>query len=67
MATTPRPPAGKTRYCWYCGQNMGWIANRDYDTRDTCESAECAREVRSAAAEDRQDAHDQIDRDRGDY
>lgn len=68
MADTPTPKhRGKVRSCWNCGADMGFIENRYYDRMDTCGSAECLREERDAARAERDDAHDQLDRDRGDY
>lgn len=59
----PRP--GKERFCWNCGESMGFIESRYYDSRDTCESNECLREARDSAAAERDEAHEQLDRDRG--
>lgn len=59
------PPRGRVRYCWHCGENMGFIDSRIYDRRDTCGAAECEREARNADAGERHDAHEQLDRDRG--
>jgi len=65
MADAPKPPAGKVRSCWVCGADMGFIENRHYDRLDTCESTSCLREARDAAHAERDEAHDQLDRDRG--
>ena len=56
---------GKERFCWVCGASMGFIENRYYDRRDTCESRECLREAREAERQERDEAHEQLDRDRG--
>ena len=44
---------------------MGLIEAKHYDRTDTCGKAECEREALYAAAAERQEAHDQLDRDMG--
>lgn len=56
---------GKVRHCWNCGADMGFIENRYYDRRDTCGSPACEREARDQEQADRDEAHEQLDRDRG--
>ena len=58
---------GKQRYCWNCGEDMGFIENRYYDKHDTCGKLECQREERNAYAAEREEAHEQLDRDLGYY
>lgn len=58
-------PKGKERFCWVCGESMGFVENRYYDRRDTCGARECNREARDAEAVERREAHEQLDRDRG--
>lgn len=53
---------GKVRHCWVCGDDMGFIENRYYDPSDTCGNRECEREARDAHESDRQEAHDELDR-----
>lgn len=65
MAGEPKAHPGKVRSCWNCGADMGFIENRYWDSRDTCGSLECSRAERDAAATERSEAHDQLDRDRG--
>lgn len=55
--------ATKMRYCFNCGAELG--AYSDYDQLDTCGATECEREAQRAAAIERSEAHDQLDRDRG--
>lgn len=31
----------KLRHCWNCGAEIGYIDDRFYDKRDTCESRVC--------------------------
>ena len=52
---------GKVRYCWNCGEDMGFIENRYYDRMDTCGKRECEREARNAFEEERQRLHDAVD------
>lgn len=58
MAKTP-----KMRHCFYCGDELGVYA--DYDPLDTCGKPECNREAGYAQAQERDEAHDQLDRDLG--
>ena len=53
----------KMRHCFFCGKELGVYA--DYDPLDNCGDSECAREARYAAAAERQEAHDKLDRDMG--
>lgn len=61
---TPKPTA-KQRFCWNCGADMGLIEDKYYDSRDTCGSTECERENRDRHAEEREQAHEQLDREMG--
>ena len=58
MARTP-----KMRFCFNCGDEIGIYA--EYDPRDDCGKQECQREARQAYAEEREHAHEQLDRDMG--
>lgn len=60
MAKTP-----KMRHCFYCGDELGCYA--DYDPLDTCGKAECNRAASDAVAQEHDEAHEQLDRDRGWY
>jgi hypothetical protein len=53
----------KMRHCWNCGDEMGVYA--DYDRMDTCGKQECEREVRNQMQGEREEAHEQLDRDMG--
>ena len=53
------------RYCWFCGAPLGVIEDRHYDRNDTCGKAECEREMRHAAQDERAEAHERLDHDRG--
>lgn len=53
----------KMRHCFNCGEQLGAYA--DYDKFDTCGQPECEREARNAMAAEREEAHHQLDRDRG--
>lgn len=64
MDDKPKPKA-KLRHCWNCGADMGVIEDRYYDRSDTCGAAECAREARDQARAERDEAHEQLDRDMG--
>lgn len=55
--------APKMRRCWNCGTEMGLIEDRHYERRDTCGKRECEREARDEAQAEREDAHEQLDRD----
>ena len=58
-------PKGKERFCWVCGTSIGYVEDRFYDRRDSCGSRECQREERDAYRAERDEAHEQLDRDRG--
>ncbi len=53
----------KMRHCCYCGDELGVYA--DYDRHDTCGKQECERAVRDEVAAERDEAHEQLDRDMG--
>ena len=55
----------RQRSCWNCGKDMGIIEDRFYDRRDTCGATECEREARYQNEAERDEAHDQLDRDMG--
>lgn len=57
------PREAKMRHCWYCGDEIGVYA--DYDRMDTCGKQECEAAVRDAYAQERDEAHEQLDRDGG--
>ena len=51
----------KQRYCWVCGEDMGFVEDQYYDRRDTCGKHACEREAREAACEEREEAHRDLD------
>lgn len=53
----------KERFCFSCGASMGVYA--DYDRMDDCGKQECQRAVRECYAEERDEAHERLDRDMG--
>lgn len=55
--------APKTRHCFNCGETIRDSAY--YDRFDTCGARECEREARDAQAQERSEAHEQLDRDMG--
>jgi hypothetical protein len=55
----------KRHLCWNCGEDMGEWDRRYCDSRDTCGKRECERAARVAAAAERDEAHEQLDRDCG--
>lgn len=64
MADQPRK--GRERHCWVCGESMGWIEDRHFVVgEDTCGKSDCEREARHQAEYERQQAHEDLDRDRG--
>ena len=64
MSETIKHP-GRERFCWNCGDSMGFIENRYYDRSDTCGKRECDRAARDQAAAERDEAHKQLDCDMG--
>lgn len=50
----------KDRFCWCCGESTGVYA--DHDRMDTCGKPDCEREVRGAYAQERDEAHEELDR-----
>lgn len=50
--------------CFNCGEDLGeW--DRFSDGLDTCGQSECNREARHAYAQERDEAHERLDRDMG--
>lgn len=54
----------KMQHCWFCGAELG-IYKKHYSDRDTCGASECEREARYDAMAERDEAHEQLDRDMG--
>jgi hypothetical protein len=53
----------KERFCFNCGASIGRYT--DYDNLDTCGERECTRAAQDAASMQRDEAHEQLDRDMG--
>jgi hypothetical protein len=58
-------PKGRERFCAYCGDSLGVVEDRNYDRTDTCGKRECERYFCDQAREDREEAHEQLDRELG--
>jgi hypothetical protein len=58
MSRTPR-----MRHCFNCGAAIGVYA--DYDRLDTCGDRDCNRAARDAVQQERDEAHEKLDRDMG--
>lgn len=66
MAEQPPSAAPARRHhCWNCGKDMGPWDRRYCDSRDTCGDRECDRHARQAEEQERDEAHEQLDRDMG--
>lgn len=55
---------GRRHHCFNCGADIG-LWDRFSDRLDDCGATECAREGRSAAVQEREEAHEHLDRDMG--
>lgn len=53
----------KMRHCFNCGAELG--VHADYEPLDDCGKRECVRAAQDAYQQERAEAHDQLDRDRG--
>lgn len=53
----------RMRHCFNCGEELGCYA--EYEPLDTCGKSECEREARYAREIERDEAHEQLDKDRG--
>jgi hypothetical protein len=58
-------PTKKMRHCCYCGAELGFYSDADWDPRDTCGFRECEREMRQIERGEREEAHRRLDEDRG--
>ncbi len=56
--------APKMQHCFNCGAELG-VYQHDRGDIECCGARECQREMRDAIADEREDAHRQLDRDRG--
>ena len=56
----------RRHHCFNCGEDLGpW--DRFSDNMDTCGAPECDREARNAYQQERDEAHEALDRDMGWY
>lgn len=55
----------KERFCWNCGASMGIVEDKYYDRGDTCGKGECNRAAQDSFSQERDEAHEQLDRDLG--
>lgn len=53
----------KMHYCFNCGAELGVYAYAE--PLDHCGAIECQREAQNALAQERAEAHEQLDRDMG--
>jgi len=54
----------KMQYCEYCGDELGVYVKFGRDI-DTCGKRECERYARDVQVQERDEAHEQLDRDMG--
>lgn len=54
----------KMQHCFNCGAELG-VYDRLPGDHDTCGAPECEREARDAYVAERDEAHEQLDRDMG--
>lgn len=53
-------------YCFNCGEELGMFEGKQRQRdMDTCGKQECDREARNYAAEEREQAHEELDRNMG--
>ena len=55
----------KERFCWNCGDSLGFIEDKYYDRTDVCGKRECNRAAQDQAQYERDEAHERLDRDWG--
>lgn len=55
----------KERFCAFCGDSLGFLDRIQWQPNDVCGKPECLRYARESEREERERAHDQLDRDRG--
>lgn len=56
-------PGERTNHCFNCGAEIG--SYKLHHPLDTCGRLTCERAARDALAAEREEAHEQLDRDRG--
>lgn len=47
----------KERFCWYCGDSLGFLSRAHWQHGDTCGKPECDREALDQAQYERDEAH----------
>ena len=57
----------KMKHCAYCGAEIGMAGPMYFRDPESCGKAECSREVSAMYREEREAAHEQLDRDLGYY
>lgn len=58
----------KMKHCAYCGDELGLVAHDSYFREpEPCGKRECQREVTAMYRDEREQAHEQLDRDMGWY
>lgn len=55
----------RERFCFNCGDSLGIVEDRYHDRKDTCGKTECNRAAGDAEREEREHAHDALDRSHG--
>ena len=55
----------KVKHCESCGADLFTPQTRFYGEMVTCGSSECEREARDSEQQQREEAHEQLDRDLG--
>ncbi len=61
--SNPKTRKPSMRFCFNCGDELGRYS--DHDQLDHCGKVECQRSARDAAAEQRDQAHENLDRQNG--
>lgn len=54
----------KMQHCDFCGTELG-VYFKQYGEIDTCSARECVNYARDQYIQERDEAHEQLDRDRG--
>lgn len=65
MPNTQTTRQDRRHLCAYCGADMGDYDRRTCEPTDVCGERECMRWYRDAMQEEREEAHDRLDRDMG--
>lgn len=57
----------KMRHYFNCGAELGVLSRAEWSPLDDCGSPECLRAAREAYRQEREEAHEQLDKDMGYY